>query len=113
MDRFKKLYKDWKSLSAGERALIIHRDFRNNLNGEGYGSFSGEAGVKKYYEFGNQELKEEDLLVFYSDGFVELLKDKSFVELLRDGNKGKLDGFVSDKANQNPEKFVVINFDKK
>ena len=105
VDRFKKMHKNWKKLSSSERALIIHRDFRNSLNGKGYGSFSGEEGVKKYYNLGSKKLQDKDLLVFYSDGFFELLKNKSFVKLLREGDNQKTRSFVFEKAKENPDKF--------
>lgn len=103
--RFKDMYKNWKDFPQKKRTLIIHRDFRNNPDKKGYGSFSGEKGVENYYKTGIKELKSNDLLVFYSDGFLELLKDKNFVEILREQNKKKLNKFVMEKARENEQKY--------
>ncbi|OGZ78847.1 MAG: hypothetical protein A2528_00385 [Candidatus Staskawiczbacteria bacterium RIFOXYD2_FULL_37_9] len=105
LKKFKGMYKDWENLSKEKRALIIHRDFRNNPNKKGYGSFSGEEGVKNYYKFGNIKLNKNDLVIFYTDGFFELLKDKGFVKILREGDKKKLNSVVLQKAEENDQKF--------
>lgn len=103
--RFKSLYKNWKDFPSEKRTLIIHKDFRNNPDKKGYGSFTGEKGVENYYKFGTKELKKGDMAVFYSDGFFELLKDKNFVETLKAGDKKKLDKFVMQKAKENEQKY--------
>lgn len=103
--RFKEMHKGWENFPQEKRTLIIHRDFRNNKNKKGYGSFSGEEGVKNYYKFGVEKLNRNDLAVFYSDGFFELLRDKKFIEILRGENRKELDDFVLQKAEENEQKF--------
>ena len=103
--RFRSLYKDWENMPLPEKTLIMHRDFRNNPNKKGYGSFSGEDGAEKYYKFGNKKLNKGDIVVFYSDGFLELLKNKEFIEILRKQNKNILDEFIIKKAKENPKKY--------
>lgn len=88
--RFEKTHKNWKTLPQSKRTLIVHRDFRNNPNKMGYGSFSGEPNVEKYYQIKSKKLESNDLAVFYSDGFFELLKNKEFVKILRSHNKKSL-----------------------
>jgi serine/threonine protein phosphatase PrpC len=100
----KSIYKDWNKLSKNERSLIMHKDFRNNPNKKGYGSFTGEDGVENYYKIEVKNLKEGDMVVFYSDGFFELLEDKNFIRILRGQNREELDGFVMQKAKEN-EKY--------
>ena len=102
--KMKSIYKDWNKLSKNERSLIMHKDFRNNPNKKGYGSFTGEDGVENYYKIGVKNLKEGDMAVFYSDGFFELLEDKNFIRILRGQNREELDGFVMQKAKEN-EKY--------
>lgn len=103
--RFKKLHKNWKSFPQSKRTLIMHRDFRNNPAKTGYGSFSGEPGVEKYYQIKSKRLKNNDLAVFYSDGLLELLKIGGFVEILRSHNKKKLANFMAKKTRENSEKY--------
>jgi len=104
-ERAKTLYKNWNKLSETQKAKIFHQEFRNNLSGEGYGSFTGEKGVKKYYKIGQITLKAKDLIVFYSDGFVKYLKFPEFIKILKKQDKKALDNFTYKKAKENYEKF--------
>ncbi len=109
-------YENWNKLAQNERTKIFHRDFRNNPTGQGYGSFTGEPGVKKYYEIDSLVPNPCDLIAFYSDGFVEYLKFPDFIEILRVGDKKALDNFTFEKAKEDSGKFgadrtlISINF---
>lgn len=96
-------YPQWKNLDFKERNIIMHREFRNSYSGLGYGSFSGEEAVRNYYNFGEIKLKEGDLAVFYSDGFVKHLKFADFIAILRNQDKNELDRFVIQKAESNSD----------
>lgn len=98
-------HKNWSKLSLAERTIIMHKEFRNCREGDGYGSFSGEEGVKDYYEIGEIKLSPGDLIVFYSDGFLPYFQFKDFTAILRKQNKKMLDNFVIKKSRENPEKF--------
>jgi serine/threonine protein phosphatase PrpC len=101
----KKIHPDWENLPLKERILIMRRDFRNRKDGEGYGSFTGEKGVKKYYKIDNEKLKKGDLIIFCSDGFLNYLKFPEFIEILRKHDKKSLDEFTTQKAKENYEKY--------
>lgn len=103
--RFVKQFEKHGRIEKRERTKIIHCDFRNNPNKKGYGSFSGEEGVKNYYKFGSKKLKTGDLVVLFSDGVFWLLKDKAFLQILRGQNKQELDEFIVKKATENTEKY--------
>jgi len=103
--RAKLIYKNWDELDRNERTKILHRDFRNTPSGLGYGSFTGEPGVKRYYQINSLVLNLGDLVVFYSDGFVEYLKFPEFIKILRKENKKFLDDFTSKKAKEDYERF--------
>jgi serine/threonine protein phosphatase PrpC len=103
--RIKKICTNWENLPKEQRKLIIQRDFRNRPDGKGYGSFTGGEGVKKYYEIGSKNLKEKDLIVFYSDGFLNYLKFPEFIEILRKQDKKSLDEFTIQKAKEDYEKY--------
>jgi len=98
-------YKNWRELSQNERTKIMHQYFRNQPLGFGYGSFTGEPGVKKYYQINSLVLNPGELIVFYSDGFVEYLKLPEFIEILRREDKKALDDFTFNKAKENYGKF--------
>jgi serine/threonine protein phosphatase PrpC len=104
-ERARSIYKNWDAMAQNERTKIFHRDFRNNLSGKGYGSFTGEPGVRKYYEIDSLVLKSGDLIVFYSDGFVECLKFPEFIKILRSKDKKALDDFSTNKAKEDNGRF--------
>lgn len=114
--RIKKIYKNWENLPKEQRKLVIQRDFRNRPDGKGFGSFTGEEGVKKYYKIGSKNLKEKDLIIFYSDGFLNYLKFPAFIEILRKHDKKSLDEFTIQKAKGDYGKygtdrtFIAIGF---
>ena len=103
--RFNEIYPDWKKLDPLKRQFIIRKDFRNNPNKKGYGSFTGQTGVEHYYAIGKKKLNKGDVAVLYSDGFFELLKDRDFIKILRKQNKKQLNAFVMQKAKTNPHKY--------
>lgn len=87
---FRKTKDNWKSLSANERKYLIRIELRNNANGKGYGTFSGEEGVKNYYVFGKVDLVKDDMVVFYTDGFAEYLEKERIVLSIRKNNRREL-----------------------
>lgn len=115
VERGRAIYGNWDELPQNERTKIFHRDFRNNPSGNGYGSFTGEPGVKKYYEINSLVPKPRDLIIFYSDGFVDYLKFPEFIKILRAGDKEALDSFTLEKAKENSGKlgtdrtFISLN----
>lgn len=105
-------YENWNNLSANDRTIIMHQEFRNSP--QGYGSFTGEKGVKEHYQIGQIELLKGDLSVFYSDGFVEYFQFPEFLEILRKEDKKGLEALTLSKARENSEKFghdrTIISF---
>ena len=101
----KSLYKDWEKLQEREKIIIMHKYFRNSLDRKGYGSFSGEEGVKKYYKIGKVFLEKGDLIVFHSDGFSEYFKFQEFLEILRKKDEKALRKFSFKMAISDPLKF--------
>ena len=116
LEKAKMIYKNWPELSSKRRLIIQHRDFRNNPSGEGYGSFSGEKGVKKYYQIGAKPLKKGDTIIFYSDGFVDYFECAEFIEILKSQDKKSFNEFVYKKAQENSSIYghdrtlISINF---
>jgi len=112
----KKIHKDLGNFSFYKKTLIMRRDIRNRLDGKGFGSFTGEEGVKKYYQIGKQNLKKGDLVVFYSDGFLSYFQFLEFLKILRKQDKKALNKFTFQKAKKNYKKYgtdrtlIAINF---
>ncbi len=104
-ERARSIYKNWGGMAQNERTKIFHRDFRNNPSGKGYGSFTGEPGVKKYYKIDSLILDSGDLVIFYSDGFVGYLKFPEFIKILRTENKKSLNAFTFKKAKEDYKRF--------
>lgn len=98
-------YPNFESMSQDQQTIIMHKEFRNSIAGEGYGSFSGEEGVKKYYIIDGIDLSRGDLVVFYSDGFASYLSSPEFINILRCRDKKALDDFTSQKAKEDYQKF--------
>ncbi|KPJ57454.1 hypothetical protein AMJ49_00785 [Parcubacteria bacterium DG_74_2] len=105
LEKVKKIYKNWSCLNKKKRIIILHRDFRNNRSRRGYGSFSGEDGVKNYYLINSITLTPGDLVVFYSDGFLNYFQFPEFIEILRQRNKKALDSFTFKKAKEDYQEF--------
>jgi len=105
LQRVRKIYRDWNKFSKEKQTLIMHRDLRNNPDKKGYGSFSGEDGVKKYYKINKKVLEPGDLAIFYSDGFIDYFKFKKFIEILRKQDKKSLNNFSLAKAKENNRKY--------
>jgi len=103
--RARVIHKNWDEMEQKQRTEIFHRDFRNNPSVQGYGSFTGEKGVKRYYQIDSLILNSGDLILFYSDGFVEYLKLSEFIKILRKEDKKALDDFTFKKAKENYERF--------
>jgi serine/threonine protein phosphatase PrpC len=105
LDKMKKLYKNWEDFSYNKKALIMHRDFRNRQDAKGYGSFSGEKGVRKYYQVAHEKLDSGDLVVFYSDGFLKYFQFPEFIELLRNQDMKGLERFTFKKAKESYQQY--------
>ena len=103
--RFEKMYSGHAKFSFDKRTFIVRHDFRNNPDKTGYGSFTGEEHVRYYYAFGAKKLQKGDMVVLYSDGMVNLLKDGEFIKILRLRDKTKLTNFVMQKAKENSKKY--------
>jgi serine/threonine protein phosphatase PrpC len=120
----KKLYKNWKNFSFYKKTLILRKELRNRPDGRGFGSFTGQEYVKKYYQIGKQNLREGDLVLFYSDGFLNYLKFPKFIKILRKmvrqahhkQDKKALDKFTFQKAKKSYRKYgtdrtlIAVNF---
>lgn len=101
MDEIQKKQK----LSKKQRHIYIRKNFQNHSSGKYYGTFNGEEGVESYYIFGKYTLSPGDLVVFYSDGFVDYIQDKEFLRILRSQDNNLLNLYVQEKAALKPDIF--------
>lgn len=96
-----------------ERRKFIRSQFRNNRemikDGKvvGYGALTGEAEAEFFFQFGKVDLEPNDLIVFYSDGFADTLKEPSFNDALLKSfdDKNVLIDFDSALAAKDYKKF--------
>lgn len=113
----REIHKNWKRFALNKRRLIMRKKFRNNPDKKGYGTFSGEKGVENYYNLSEKKLEAGDIVVFYSDGFLEYIKDERFIKILRAGDKKRLNDAMFWKIIKHPIKcghdrtFISINID--
>ena len=109
-------YRNWGKLSFFKKTIILRKEIRNRPDGKGFGSFTGQESVKKYYQIGKKNFEKGDLVLFYSDGFLNYLKFPKFIEILRNQDKKELDKFTFKKARKNYKKYgtdrtlIAINF---
>ena len=73
----------------------------------GYGALTGETAAEFFFEFGTVNLDPGDLVVFYSDGFADTLKEPGFRDAIIKSFKNKqvLIGFDSPLAVRDYKKF--------
>jgi hypothetical protein len=77
---------DW---SKPETRKLWRKEIRNNIythDGKeyGYGVIDGRKGYERYLQLGEVELKPNDLVCIYTDGFIKLLQNIEFIKELRE-----------------------------
>ena len=77
---------DW---SKPETRKLWRKEIRNHVyihEGKkyGYGAIDGRQGFEKYLQLGEVNLKPNDLICIYTDGFIKLIQDLDFVKGLRE-----------------------------
>lgn len=87
-----------------EARVIVRRDFRNNPNNiqngicVSYGAITGEKNAEQFIRTGQITLEKNDIIAVYSDGFVNFLKDTTFINEILHFNKEKLEEYVNKKS---------------
>lgn len=87
-----------------EARIIVRRDFRNNPNNMqngicvSYGAITGEKNAEHFIRTGQITLEQNDIIAIYSDGFVNFLKDTTFINEILHFNKEKLEDYVNKKS---------------
>lgn len=94
-----------------EARIIVRRDYRNNLDNiqndkcVSYGAITGERDAIEFIRDGRLSLKNGDLILLYSDGFINFLHDKEFIKQLLNFNKEQFENYVTIKSEENYEKY--------
>ena len=94
-----------------ESRLIVRRDYRNNLNNivdgkcVSYGALTGEDSALEFIKSGEIKLSENDLIVLYSDGFINFLQDEEFKKQIISFNKDDFEKYINYKSFQNYDKY--------
>lgn len=89
VERSAKILDDNHDWSKPETRKLWRKEIRNNTytyEGKeyGYGVIDGREGFEKYLQLGEVELKPNDLVCIYTDGFIKLIRDINFVKGLRE-----------------------------
>lgn len=94
-----------------ESRVIVRRDYRNNLdnivNGKcvSYGALTGEKQAEEFIRIGSLSLNTGDIIVVYSDGFMNFLHDNSFIKHILNFNKDEFEQYVEKKSNTDYDKY--------
>lgn len=94
---------DW---SKPETRTLWRKEIRNNVyikDGKeyGYGVIDGREGFIRYLQLGEVELKTNDLICVYTDGFIKMLQNIDFVKGLREKLfSGETYEYINDWANK-------------
>jgi len=79
---------DW---SNPEHRKVWRKNYRNNeleFNGEkyGYGAIDGRSGFDPYIQYGEEKLKNGDLVCLYTDGFIKIIGDIGLIKGIKNSN---------------------------
>lgn len=112
----KKLGLKWNLPEARAR---IRREYRNNLDNiqdgkcVSYGAITGEDAAIKFIKQGKLELVQGDMIVLYSDGFVNFLREQEFISKLLNFDNDEFENYVnvhslSDYKKYGQEKTILV-----
>lgn len=103
------------SFNKPEHRVEIRSQFRNNpkkiIDGVrvSYGALTGEKNAECFMQFGEQKLLDGDLIILYTDGFIDTIKNKRFLDILYDDFakdvSGKLTKYSLELASKNYKKY--------
>lgn len=102
-----------------EARVIVRREFRNKPNNikngvcVSYGAITGEKEAEQFIRTGTLPLEKDDIIIVYSDGFTNILKDNDFINEILHFNKEKLESYINKKSLENydlygKEKTIVL-----
>lgn len=96
-------------ITEKEKVISLHRDFRNNPSGVGYGVTTGEETAKLYLSTGTLEVGEGDVIFVYTDGYENHVVLNDFVKIFTTWPKDvkkEFDLFDEKMAKETPSKFA-------
>lgn len=94
-----------------KRRREIRSQFRNNPNKKkngrlvAYGALTGEKNAEYFIYSGKVNLSKGDLIIFYTDGFSQTIKNKQFLKLINQKNVKKLLTLDKILSKQNYQKY--------
>lgn len=108
----KNLPKNWLSIPSDERKIIIRKKYRNGIdkNGNliGYGVITGGKEAEGYLKFGKFATEQGDVIMIFTDGFENYVKEKDFIELFLEwpeNIRSKFKETTSVKSVESPNEF--------
>ena len=115
-DDDKEIYSD-KYIGMGipwqlpETRKIVRRDFRNNLSNivdgkcVSYGALTGEEEAISFIREGSVALDNNDIVIVYSDGLSNYLKEASFINQVLNFEKESFEEYINQKAREDYDKY--------
>lgn len=112
----RKLGLDWK---LPETRAIVRREYRNNLENiqdgkcVSFGALTGEESAIKFIKSGSLEIVQGDIVIVYSDGFVNFLHNQEFIKHILDFNKSEFESYINttsliDNKKYGQEKTILL-----
>lgn len=97
----------------------VRKTYRNNINNiqdgkcVSFGALTGEDSFKYFIKTGQIKLEEGDRIVVHSDGFIDYLNEKDFIDIILDFDKEKFENYIKDKSSSNGniygrEKTIIL-----
>lgn len=74
--------------SKPEDRKVWRKEYRNNeivvQGGKlGYGAIDGREGFEQYVQYGEEILRQNDLICVYTDGFIKIMRDSEFIKSVK------------------------------
>lgn len=94
-----------------ETRKIVRRDFRNNLSNivdgkcVSYGALTGEEDAISFIREGSVALDNNDIVIVYSDGLSNFLKEASFINQVLNFEKESFEEYINQKAREDYGKY--------
>lgn len=93
-----------------EARVIVRRDFRNNISNIknkrciSYGPLQGEDSAEKFIRCGKVNLDKEDIILVYSDGFINLLHEEKFINQILYFKRNRFEQFIQGISKKDPKR---------
>ena len=99
------------SWNLKEARILVRKEFRNNIDNiidgkcVSYGALTGEENAEYFIKEGTILLDNKDIVIIYSDGFTNFLKEKEFINNIINFNEKDFINYLSKKEKEDKDKY--------